>query len=113
VGGESHASRPEQPWWVRDPGTPYEVSRLKIMEYAQAIGDPNPVYRDLDAARQAGYPDVIAPPTFAAVVALPASIAAVRIPSREPATRSSCTWSSGSSTRGRSGPEMCSRPNPR
>ena len=59
--GESHASRPEQSWWVRDPGTPYEVSRLKIMEYAEAIGDPNPVYRDLDAARQAGYPDVIAP----------------------------------------------------
>jgi hypothetical protein len=23
--------------------------RLKIMEYAQAIGDPNAVYRDLDA----------------------------------------------------------------
>jgi acyl dehydratase len=70
--------RPEQSWWVCDPRTPYEVSRLKIMEYAQAIGDPNPVYRDRDAARQAGYPDVIAPPTFAVVVALPASIAAVR-----------------------------------
>ena len=78
MGSESHASRPEQPWWVHDPGTPYEVSRLKIMEYAQAIGDPNAVYRDLDAARQAGYPDVIAPPTFAVVVALPASVAAVR-----------------------------------
>jgi acyl dehydratase len=45
---------------------------------AQAIGDPNPVYRDLAAARQAGYPDVIAPPTFAVVVALPAGIAAAR-----------------------------------
>jgi acyl dehydratase len=73
-----HASRAEQPWRAGDPETPYEVSRLKIMEYAQAIGDPNPVYRDRDAARQAGYPDVIAPPAFAAVVALPASIAAVR-----------------------------------
>lgn len=51
---------------------------MKIMEYAQAIGDPNPVYRDLGAARQAGYPEVIAPPAFAVVVALPASIAAVR-----------------------------------
>jgi acyl dehydratase len=78
VGGQSHARRPEQPWWDGDPGIPYEVSRLKIMEYAQAIGDPNPVYRDLGAARRAGYPDVIAPPTFAVVVALPASIAAVR-----------------------------------
>jgi hypothetical protein len=34
VGSESHASRPQQPWWAGDPGTPYEVSRLKIMEYA-------------------------------------------------------------------------------
>ena len=78
MGSESHASGLGQPWWVHDPGTPYEVSRLKIMEFAQAIGDPNAVYRDPDAARQAGYPDVIAPPTFAVVVALPASIAAVR-----------------------------------
>jgi acyl dehydratase len=78
VGGEPHVSRPERHGWVRDPGTPYEVSRVKIMEFAQAIGDPNPVYRDLAAARQAGYPDVIAPPTFAVVVALPAGIAAAR-----------------------------------
>jgi acyl dehydratase len=78
VGSVPHASRPGQPGQAGDPGTPYEVSRLKIMEYAQAIGDPNPLYRDLDAARQAGYPDLIAPPAFAVVVALPASIAAVR-----------------------------------
>jgi acyl dehydratase len=78
VGGEAHASRPEQQGWVRDPGTPYEVSRVKIMEFAEAIGDPNPVYRDLAAARLAGYCHVIAPPTFAVVVALPASIAAAR-----------------------------------
>jgi hypothetical protein len=52
VGGESHASRPEQPWWAGAPGVPYEVSRLKIMEYAPTIGAPNPICRDLDAARQ-------------------------------------------------------------
>ena len=56
----------------------YEVSRVKIMEFAEAIGDPSPAYRDAAAARRAGYPDVIAPPTFAVVVALPASIAAAR-----------------------------------
>jgi acyl dehydratase len=78
VGGEAHASRPEQQGWVREPGTPYEVSRVKIMEFAEAFGDLNPVYRDLAAARLAGYSDVIAPPTFAVVVALPASIAAAR-----------------------------------
>ena len=43
---------------------PYEVSRVKIAEFAGAIGDPNPVYRDRAAAQAAGYPDVIAPPTF-------------------------------------------------
>jgi acyl dehydratase len=78
VGGEAHASRPEQQGWVRDPGTPYEVSRVKVIEFAEAIGDPNPVYRDRAAARLAGYCDVIAPPTFGVVVALPASIAAAR-----------------------------------
>ena len=78
MGGEAHASRPEQRGWVRDPGIPYVVSRVKIMEFAEAIGDPNPVYRDLAAARLAGYCDVIAPPTFGVVVALPASIAAAR-----------------------------------
>jgi acyl dehydratase len=78
VGGEPHASQPEQRGWVRDPEIPYEVSRVKIMEFAEAIGDPNPVYRDAAAARLAGYGDVIAPPTFGVVVALPASIAAAR-----------------------------------
>lgn len=78
MGGEAHASRPEQRAWVRVPGSPYEVSRVKIMEFAVAIGDPNPVYRDVAAARRAGYCDVIAPPTFGVVVALPASIAAAR-----------------------------------
>jgi len=68
----------EQSGWIRDPGQHYEVSRVKIAEFAEAIGDPNPVYRDRAAARQAGYLDVIAPPTFAVVVVMPASIAATR-----------------------------------
>ena len=59
---------------------PYEVSRVKIAEFAEAIGDPNPLYRDADAARKAGYPDVIAPPTFPIVVAMAASGAAVGDP---------------------------------
>ena len=46
----------------------YEVGREKIREFADAIGDPNPIYRDPDAARAAGYPDVIAPPTFPIVI---------------------------------------------
>lgn len=50
----------------------YEVGRQKIREFADAIGDPDPVFRDPEAARAAGHPDVIAPPTFAIVVTLPA-----------------------------------------
>ena len=30
---------------------PYEVTRVKIAEFADAIGDPNPVYRDAAAAQ--------------------------------------------------------------
>jgi len=51
-----------------EPSEPYEVSRVKIAEFATAIGEPSPLCRDRAAAQAAGYPDVIAPPTFAIVV---------------------------------------------
>jgi len=51
-----------------EPSEPYEVSRVKIAEFATAIGDSSPLCRDRAAARAAGYPDVIAPPTFAVVI---------------------------------------------
>ncbi|WP_020575495.1 FAS1-like dehydratase domain-containing protein [Actinopolymorpha alba] len=49
--------------------TPYEVGREKIREFADAIGDPNPVYRDPEVAKAFGHTDVVAPPTFPIVVA--------------------------------------------
>ncbi|MEV0405240.1 MaoC family dehydratase N-terminal domain-containing protein [Actinoallomurus sp. NPDC050550] len=52
------------------PSEPYEVTRLKIREFADAIGDLNPIYRDSDAAKAAGHPDVIAPPTFPIVISI-------------------------------------------
>jgi len=55
------------------PSPPYEVSRVKIAEFADAIGDPSPVYRDRAAARRAGFADVIAPPTFPIVIGMAAS----------------------------------------
>jgi acyl dehydratase len=61
-------------------GAPYEVSRVKIAEFADAIGDPNPLYRDRDAAQAAGFRDVIAPPTFAIVISMASSGAAVADP---------------------------------
>jgi acyl dehydratase len=46
----------------------FEVGREHIRQFADAIGDRNPIYRDPDAARAAGHPDVIAPPTFLTVL---------------------------------------------
>ncbi|MET8828762.1 MaoC family dehydratase N-terminal domain-containing protein [Streptomyces sp. NPDC004610] len=46
------------------PTEPYEVGREKIREFAEAVGDANPVYTDPEAAQALGHPDVIAPPTF-------------------------------------------------
>jgi acyl dehydratase len=65
---------------VYPPTRPYEVGREKIREFAEAINDPNPVYRDRAAAQSLGYDDVIAPPTFAIVLTLPAGGQVVRDP---------------------------------
>jgi acyl dehydratase len=43
---------------------PFTVTAESIREFADAIGDPNPVYRDETAAKAAGQPTVIAPPTY-------------------------------------------------
>jgi len=45
----------------------YDVGREKIREYSNAIGVHAPVHHDLEAARAAGYRDVVAPPMFAVV----------------------------------------------
>ncbi|MBR7835745.1 MaoC family dehydratase N-terminal domain-containing protein [Actinospica durhamensis] len=55
------------------PTAAYEVGREKIREFADAIGDAHPVYRDPEAAKALGYPDVIAPPTFPIVISMPAA----------------------------------------
>ncbi len=52
------------------PTEPYQVSREKIREFADAVNDPNPIYRDPAAAQAAGHPDVIAPPTFPIILTL-------------------------------------------
>ena len=45
----------------------YEVGREKIREYANAVGESNPVHHDRAAAQEAGFRDVVAPPMFAVV----------------------------------------------
>ncbi len=47
----------------------YAVGREKVKEYAYAVGETNPLHVDHEAARAAGYGDVVAPPMFAVVYA--------------------------------------------
>jgi acyl dehydratase len=54
------------------PATSYEVGKEKIREYATVIGLDNPVYFDREAAKAAGYRDVVAPPMFCVVYSAPA-----------------------------------------
>ena len=49
----------------------YAVGREKIREYARAVGETNVLHLDLDAARAAGYADVVAPPMFVVVYSAP------------------------------------------
>ena len=45
----------------------YEVGREKIREYSHAVGETDRIYFDREAAKAAGYRDVVAPPMFAVV----------------------------------------------
>jgi acyl dehydratase len=47
-----------------------EVEKGAIRRLADALGDPNPLYQDEAAARASGFPNLIAPPTFPAVLAM-------------------------------------------
>ncbi|MDQ4040868.1 MAG: MaoC family dehydratase N-terminal domain-containing protein [Actinomycetota bacterium] len=53
------------------PPVVYAVGREKVREYAHAVGETNPLHLDVDAARAAGYADVVAPPMFAVVYSAP------------------------------------------
>lgn len=50
-------------------GVVLPVEAGKVREFARALQDPNPVYRDVEAARAAGFPAIPAPPTFTVVAA--------------------------------------------
>jgi acyl dehydratase len=41
-----------------------DLERGRLRLFAKAIGETNPIYTDLEAARKAGYPDLPAPPSF-------------------------------------------------
>ncbi len=46
----------------------HDVEKGAIRRFAEALGDPNPIYVDEDVARAAGHPALVAPPTFPAVL---------------------------------------------
>jgi acyl dehydratase len=50
------------------PTAPYLVGREKVREFARAVFADAPQHTDVEAARAAGFDDVVAPPTFAMVI---------------------------------------------
>ncbi|MDO4240999.1 MAG: MaoC family dehydratase N-terminal domain-containing protein [Microbacteriaceae bacterium] len=51
-----------------EPTRAYAVGREKVGEFARAVFSRSPLHFDVEAARAAGFADVVAPPTFAVVV---------------------------------------------
>jgi len=48
----------------------HDVEKGAIRRFVEAIGDPNPIYVEEEAARAAGFASLPAPPTFPAVLAM-------------------------------------------
>ncbi len=48
----------------------HEVERGAVLRFAEALGDPNPIYVDEEAARAAGYRGLVVPPTFPAALTM-------------------------------------------
>ncbi|HEX8100172.1 MAG TPA: MaoC family dehydratase N-terminal domain-containing protein [Actinomycetota bacterium] len=46
----------------------FAVERDRVVQFADAIGDPNPVFREPEAAKAAGFGEQVAPPTFVTVM---------------------------------------------
>ncbi|MHB1166687.1 MAG: FAS1-like dehydratase domain-containing protein [Candidatus Nanopelagicales bacterium] len=62
------------------PSASYVVGREKIREFAAAVGEANAACTDVEAAQAAGYPDLVAPPTFGIVLSMRASEAVILDP---------------------------------
>ena len=62
------------------PSPIFQVGREVIREFAAAIGEQNPCCHQVAAAREAGHPDLVAPPTFPVVFTMPAIEALLRDP---------------------------------
>jgi acyl dehydratase len=47
----------------------HDVEKNAIRRFAEALGDANPIYADEAAAKAAGFPGLVAPPTFPVTLA--------------------------------------------
>jgi acyl dehydratase len=82
---------PEFAGRVYPPSAPYGVSAAKIKEFAEAVGATDPAHTDRAAAQARGYRDVIAPPTFAVLVAQRAEMEFIFDPRPESTSAASST----------------------
>jgi acyl dehydratase len=62
------------------PAFEYEVGREKIREYSNAVGETSSVHHEPEAARAAGFRNVVAPPMFCVVYSAGAMAPAVLDP---------------------------------
>ncbi|WHS28561.1 FAS1-like dehydratase domain-containing protein [Auritidibacter ignavus] len=62
---------------------PYLVAREKIRDFALATKNTHRVHREVQAAQQAGYADLVAPPTFLVTLAQRAEAAVLADPEAE------------------------------
>ncbi|WP_237202334.1 MaoC family dehydratase N-terminal domain-containing protein [Rothia endophytica] len=65
---------------IYPPAGTYTVGREKIREFAAAVKATSPLHFEVQAAQDAGYSDLIAPPTFAIILAQKADAALIQDP---------------------------------
>lgn len=65
---------------IYPPAGTYAVGREKIREFAVAVKATSPLHFEVQAAQDAGYSDLIAPPTFAIILAQKADAALIQDP---------------------------------
>lgn len=65
------------------PFGPYQVGREKVREFSAAVGATLAVHHDLEAARAAGYADLVAPTTFAVIIAQQAEAQLIQDPAAD------------------------------
>ena len=62
------------------PAPPFQVGREAVRAFAEAVQAQHPAHHDVAAARALGHADLVAPPTFAVVIAQRAEAAVVADP---------------------------------